>query len=81
LRKGGRTDDGVDSPGRSINDGRYELYEVCEPHNCAGNFLYALFVRGGGQAWALLTRNGQPVGFLGHPGPQQRALLTDAAKN
>jgi hypothetical protein len=75
-----RDRNGVDTPGRTVAGGRYELYAVCEPHNCAGNFLYALFVPGGRKAWAMLTRDGRIERFFGAPGPYQRALLVAAAK-
>lgn len=71
---------GVDTPGRSLAHGHYELYAVCEPHNCGGNFLYTLFLPGGGKAWALLTRDGGNYRFFGAPGPDERALLTAAGR-
>ncbi len=72
--------DGVEMPGQAVGQGRYELYPVCQPHNCAGNFLYALFPKGGGKAWALLTKDGKVVRFFGRPGKEERVLLLAAAK-
>ena len=73
---------GVDTPGRAVDvSGRpYELYAVCEPHNCAGNFTYVLFASGGRRAWALFTEDGGNFRFFGAPDPEQRTFLTDAAK-
>jgi hypothetical protein len=75
-----RTGNGVDSPGQPAAGGVYELYQTCEPHNCAGNFLYTLFLPGGGKAWALLTRDGGNFRFFGNPPPKQQTLLTEAAR-
>ena len=71
---------GVDTPGDTMGDGRYELYQVCQPHNCPGNFIYTLFAPGGSRAWALLTTDGGHYRFFGNPDPQQRAMLTRAAQ-
>jgi Inhibitor of vertebrate lysozyme (Ivy) len=67
-------------PGRGVAAGRYELYAVCEPHNCGGNFVYTLFAPDGGKAWALLTRDGGNYRFFGAPDQAQRSLLEEAAK-
>jgi len=73
---------GVDTPGRAVDVSAspHELYAVCEPHNCAGNFIYVLFSPGGRRAWALFTKHGGNLRFFGSPDPQQRTFLTDAAK-
>src|SRR5260221_5184436 len=41
---------GVAAPGISIvADGQsFELYSVCEPHNCGGKFVYGLYTPNGG---------------------------------
>lgn len=72
---------GVDTPGQTVTDkGRsYELYEVCEPHNCPGNDIYVLFTPGGGRGWGLFTKDGGNYRFFGSPDEQQRAMLTAAA--
>ena len=72
---------GVDTPGQTVTDkGRsYELYEVCEPHNCFGNDIYVLFTPGGSRAWGLFTKAGGNYRFFGSPDEQQRAMLTAAA--
>jgi Inhibitor of vertebrate lysozyme (Ivy) len=81
LRDYLRSRNGVDTPGQMVEATgvRYELYEVCQPHNCPGNYIYVLFAPGGSKAWALLTREGGDYRFFGHPGPQQQALLSAAA--
>ena len=74
-----RNRNGVDSPGQPAAGGSLEFYETCEPHNCAGNFLYTLFAPGGGKAWALLTRDGGNRRYYGNPDPARRAVLDAAA--
>lgn len=77
------TGNGVVSPGKTLEIGGrpYEQYDVCEPHNCGGNFLYVLFTPGGAKAWALLTVSGSKAGFYGNPDrAQQQALGTAAAQ-
>jgi len=51
------TRDGVDTPGKEITIGThaYEVYAVCQPHNCPNSFIHIVFVPGGMKAWALLT--------------------------
>jgi hypothetical protein len=74
--------DGVDTPGQIVTAAgeNYELYEVCQPHNCPGNYIYVLFSRGGHKAWALFTREGGDYRFFGKPNAQQQALLTAVAR-
>jgi Inhibitor of vertebrate lysozyme (Ivy) len=73
---------GVDTPGQIVTAAseNYELYEVCQPRNCPGNYIYVLFSRGGQKAWALFTREGGDYRFFGKPNGQQQALLTAAAR-
>jgi hypothetical protein len=78
LRTYLRNRDGVDAPGWPVAGGSYELYNTCQPHNCADDFLYTLFVPGGGKAWAVLTSDGGHRRYYGNPGPAQRTIL-DAA--
>ncbi len=51
------TRNGVDTPGKKIPFGThvYEVYAVCQPHNCSNSFIHIVFVPGGMKAWALLT--------------------------
>jgi hypothetical protein len=70
---------GVASPGEAVEvDGRpFELYSVCQPHDCGGTFLYVLYPPGGERAWALITSDHNIVAFLGDSSPAQRKLLAD----
>ncbi len=72
--------DGVATPGKSVTSGGkpYELYGVCQPHNCGGNFVYVLFTPGGGEAWALSMANGAHFHYYGHPSTAQRKTLQSA---
>ena len=77
LRRYLKKRDGVDTPGEIVTapGENYELYEVCQPHNCPGNFIYVLFSAGGHKAWALFTRKGGDYRFFGRPDAPQQALL------
>src|SRR5437868_2147297 len=44
---------GAEIPGR-VEGGSYELYGVCEPHNCSDSHILVLFVPEGSRAWAVL---------------------------
>lgn len=74
--------DGVEMPGHMVeaNGQRYEIYTVCQPHNCAGNFLYVLFKPGGNAAWALLTGDGGKNSLFGAPNYQQESVLEREAE-
>ena len=75
-------EEGLGTPGKTVAAGGagYELYDVCQPHNCGGNFFYVLFTSGGGQAWAVLTKDDRIVRFYGAPNAAQQKLLSDATK-
>jgi hypothetical protein len=75
-------EEGLGTPGKTVAAGgaSYELYDVCQPHNCGGNFFYVLFAPGGGQAWAVLTKDDRIVRFYGAPNPSQQKLLSDATR-
>jgi Ankyrin repeats (3 copies)/Inhibitor of vertebrate lysozyme (Ivy) len=60
----------------TIGDTKYELFVICKPHNCGGNFLHVLFTNGGGTAWALTTENGNNFRFFGSPNQELQAFLT-----
>ncbi len=77
-----KTQNGVDSPSqaRTVQDKSYELYQVCQPHNCGGNFLHVLFVPGGSKAWALFTKDDGTSRFFGDPGAEIQAALKSAVK-
>lgn len=68
---------GVEHNGRVIIvDGkRYELFPICKPHDCGGNFLYAVFPPGGGRAWALTTEDDRNLRFYGNPDQGLQAFL------
>lgn len=69
--------DGVQAPGESVTfDGKlFELYKICQPHNCSGNYLYVLFAPGGGLAWAITTKDGANFRFYGNPGEAMQKFL------
>lgn len=75
-----RGDDGVSGPGKDATIGRkkFELYNTCQPHNCGGNFLYVLFTPGGGQAWAVFTKDGNIVRYYGRPDSDKQRVLREA---
>ena len=81
LREYLKDRNGVDVPMETRTHGgtTYEFYQVCQPHNCGGNFLYVLFEAGGAHAWAMLTKDEAVVGFYGHPDAAMQAALKDAA--
>lgn len=73
---------GAEIPGR-VEGGNYELYGVCEPHNCSDSYILVLFVPEGSRAWAVLITTPVADGpriyrFFGHPNPQQRSILSSA---
>ena len=77
-----RTQEGVASPGVAVTiDGHaFERYDVCQPHNCGGNFLYVLYPAGGGQAWALITADEKVAAILGSPNEAQKGVLIEASQ-
>ena len=79
---------GAENAGR-VEGGSYELYGVCEPHNCSDSRILIMFVPGGSRAWAVLITLPNTPGstgkgsspnyrFFGNPDRQQRALLRSA---
>ena len=74
--------DGVDAPmeTRTVEGETYELYAVCQPHNCGGNFIYVLFTPGGAHAWVMFTKDGENERFFGDPGDAMQSALRAAAR-
>lgn len=62
------------TPSVAVNAGatEYEFHNACQPHDCGGNTLVAMFAIGGGQARGLLQIEGQPPRFLGRPAAPKR---------
>lgn len=77
--KGGN---GVDTPReiRCFGKSTYELYKVCEPHNCSGNFIYVLFAKKGAQAWGLFTKDDGASRFFGKPDDGIKSTLRSIEK-
>lgn len=71
---------GVATPGATVMVGSkpHELYGVCEPHNCGGNFVYVLTSPGGHKAWGLSMVNGARFRYHGNPSLAQAKTLADA---
>ena len=61
--------DGVETPRqfRPIGEQTFEVYQVCEPHNCPENFLFVLFMPDGAQAWGLFTKDDGASRYFGNP--------------
>jgi len=68
---------GVDTPAktRMIGKKKYELYEICQPHNCPRNVLYVLFQPSGTRAWALFTKDDGTSRFFGNPEKEMQTAL------
>lgn len=52
----------------------YTLGWICEPHNCGGNEVYALFAPDAHQAWGLLISDGKRR-WLGKPDAAVQAAI------
>jgi len=52
----------------------YTLGWICEPHNCGGNEVYALFAPNARQAWALLIVD-EKQEWLGKPDEAVKAAI------
>lgn len=68
---------GVDIPVTElvIQGQPYELYQICQPHNCPGNVLYVLFVPGGSRAYARFTKDDGSNRYFGHPDQEIQQVL------
>ena len=77
-----KNSNGVDIPGetRMIGSKRYEIYQICQPHNCPGNVLYVFFEPGGSRAWALFTKDDGTSRFFGNPDTEMQAALKSAVQ-
>jgi inhibitor of lysozyme (Ivy) len=77
ITKYSKTYDGVESPLRTIQvDGEnYKIADVCKPHSCDTDFLYALFSPDGKHAWALVI--GSRLQWLGQPEARFQRAITD----
>ncbi len=73
---------GVETNGETVTVGgeTYELYSVCEPHDCHRNFLYVLFTSGGGTAWAVTAENSNILKFYGDPNLDLQVYLTNLCR-
>jgi hypothetical protein len=73
---------GVETPYKTliIGNKKYELYEICEPHNCAGKSLYVIFQPGGTHAWALFTKDDGTSRFFGNPDKKMQAAFKSAQR-
>lgn len=60
------------------NPTSYELFTLCEPHNCDVNMLAVIFANKGAQAWGALGP--WPVSFLGAPSNAQQEALREALR-
>jgi len=60
---------------QSLEHESFELYSVCQPNNCWGNYLNVLYSPAGGKAWALVSQDGYLIAVLGDATPEQRQAL------
>lgn len=73
---------GVDTPGSQlvVNGQTFEVYQVCQPHNCPGNVLYVLYVPGGSRAFALFTKDDGISRYFGSPDDSLQKVLQDLTR-
>jgi hypothetical protein len=78
-----KSGNGVDRPGVKVSADNvsYELYSVCQPHNCGGNFLYVLYQNNGKSAVALITVEEKDLRYFGNPTASQQKVLLAATKS
>jgi hypothetical protein len=82
IRDYNRTSNGVETPGKTVtfNGQPYEIYGVCQPHNCGFAYMKILFSPGGQLAWAIYMEEQKPKQFFGNPGPDIRSFLLSTAQ-
>ena len=70
---------GVASPSKTIviSEKKYDMYNVCEPHNCPENVLYVLFNYDGSKAWGYyINTDGEGTArFFGNPSIEMQTIL------
>jgi hypothetical protein len=75
--------DGVTEPATTANVGgvTYQMFQVCKPHDCAGNQFEVMFSPGAQTAKGALVDNNATPRFLGAPNAAQEAALMRALAN
>ncbi len=76
---------GVESPSKTIviSEKKYDMYDVCEPHNCPENVLYVLFNYDGSKAWGYyINTDGEGTArFFGIPNIEMQTILRCTSQN
>jgi hypothetical protein len=82
IRDYNRTSNGVETPGKTVTfSGQpYEIYGVCQPHNCGFAYMKILFSPGGEHAWAIYMEDQKPKQFFGNPDAEIRNFLLNTAQ-
>lgn len=72
-----KTQNAVAAPVKTISVAGqpYTLGWICEPHNCGGNEVYALFAPEARQAWGLVISDGSKRQWLGKPDDAVKAAI------
>lgn len=76
-----KTGNGVSSPGemRKVGQALYEVYTICQPHNCPGHKLVVTFSIDRKSIAACSAEDGQEIRFFGEPSAEVKQMLLEVA--